>query len=116
MGQLREFLTSHLAAGKVAADPEIAAATLMALADGLAAHVFGGFLPPETAEAALELTSTRSSAWKPRRNRAHPVHRRRDHGEGVARARGDGHRWGVDGTGRACPGGSAPGPRRSLRC
>jgi AcrR family transcriptional regulator len=54
MGQLREFLTSHLAAGKVAADPKIAAATLMALADGLAAHALGDFLPPETAEAALD--------------------------------------------------------------
>lgn len=54
MGQLREFVTDHLAAGKVAADPELAAATLMALADGLAAHVLGGFLPPETAEAALD--------------------------------------------------------------
>jgi AcrR family transcriptional regulator len=54
MGQLRQFLTNQVAAAKVAADPEIAAATLMALADGLAAHVLGGFLPPETAEAALD--------------------------------------------------------------
>jgi AcrR family transcriptional regulator len=54
MGQLREFLTSQVAAAKVASDPGVAAATLMALADGLAAHVLGGFLPPATAEAALD--------------------------------------------------------------
>lgn len=54
MGQLREFLTGHVAASKVASDPESAAVTLMALTDGLAAHVLGGFLSPETAEAVLD--------------------------------------------------------------
>ncbi|MGH3692583.1 MAG: TetR/AcrR family transcriptional regulator [Pseudonocardiaceae bacterium] len=55
MGQLREFITGQVvAAGKVTSDPEVAAATLMALTDGLAAHVLGGFLAPEAAEAALD--------------------------------------------------------------
>lgn len=54
MGQLREFITDQVAAGNMASDPKVAAATLMALADGLAAHVLGGFLPPEAAEAALD--------------------------------------------------------------
>ena len=54
MAQLREFLTNQVSAGKVASDPEAAATTLMALTDGLAAHVLGGFLPPEAAETALD--------------------------------------------------------------
>lgn len=54
MEQLREFLTNQVSAGKVASDPEAAATTLMALTDGLAAHVLGGFLPPEVAETALD--------------------------------------------------------------
>ncbi len=53
MEQLREFLTGQVAAGMVTADPEVAAVTLMALTDGLAAHVLGGFLTPEAAETAL---------------------------------------------------------------
>ncbi|MGH3984905.1 MAG: TetR/AcrR family transcriptional regulator [Pseudonocardiaceae bacterium] len=54
MGQLREFVTGQVAAAGIAADPELAAATLMALADGLAAHVLGRHLSPEAAEAALD--------------------------------------------------------------
>ncbi len=54
MGQLQDFVTSQVSAAKVATRPDLAASTLLALTDGLAAHVLGGFLPPETAEAALD--------------------------------------------------------------
>lgn len=55
MAQLREFVTNQVSAGKVASDPEAAATTLMALTDGLAAHVLGDFLSPEAAETALDV-------------------------------------------------------------
>jgi AcrR family transcriptional regulator len=49
IAQLREFVTVQVAAAGIEPDPVAAATTLLVLADGLAAHVLGGYLPPERA-------------------------------------------------------------------
>lgn len=54
MAQLHEFVTMQVAAAGVAPDADRAAATLLALADGLAAHVLGGYLTPDRALAAFD--------------------------------------------------------------
>lgn len=54
MAQLHEFVTMQVAAAGVAPDADRAAATLLALTDGLAAHVLGGYLTPDRALAAFE--------------------------------------------------------------
>jgi BetI-type transcriptional repressor, C-terminal len=46
IAQLREFVTVQVAAAGIEPDPEAAATTLLALADGLAVNVLGGYLAP----------------------------------------------------------------------
>lgn len=54
MAQLHEYVAAQIAAVGHAPDPEVAAAALLALADGMAAHVLVGYLTPATAIAALD--------------------------------------------------------------
>ncbi len=54
MRQLREFVTAQVSAAGVASDPQRATTILLALSDGLAAHLLGGHLTPEEALAALD--------------------------------------------------------------
>lgn len=54
MAQLHQYFVAQIAAVGHAPDPEVAAATLLALADGLAAHVLVGYLTPAAATAALD--------------------------------------------------------------
>lgn len=53
MAQLREFVITQAAAAG-SPDPQRAATVLLALTDGLAAHVLGGYLSPEDALTALD--------------------------------------------------------------
>lgn len=54
MAQLREFVTNQVAAAGTEPDPQRAARALLALTDGLTAHVLGGYLGPEDALDALD--------------------------------------------------------------
>lgn len=54
MAQLREFVTAMVRLAPGNQDPRRTALTLLALNDGLAAHVLGGFLLPDDALAALD--------------------------------------------------------------
>ena len=47
MAQLHQYITSQIITAGHAANPEVAAATFLALTDGLAAHVLGGYLTPQ---------------------------------------------------------------------
>lgn len=54
MAQLHRYIAAQIAEADRTPDPEVAAATLLALTDGLAAHVLGGYITPETATTALD--------------------------------------------------------------
>lgn len=58
MGQLREYVTLAVRTAGTAADPDTAAATLLALADGLMLHVLGGVVTPQEAQRALDAQIT----------------------------------------------------------
>lgn len=51
---MRAFVAEQIAAGGVEPDPERATTILLALSDGLAAHVLGGYLSPADAVSALD--------------------------------------------------------------
>jgi AcrR family transcriptional regulator len=54
MAQLQEFVAGHVTAAGIEPDPHAAAITLLALADGFAAGVMGGYLAPERAVELLD--------------------------------------------------------------
>lgn len=54
MAQLLDIVMAHIEAAGAAPDPQRAATTLLALNDGLNAHVLGGYLTVEDALAALD--------------------------------------------------------------
>lgn len=53
MAQLQEFVTAQIRSAGTQSDPRRSAPLLLAVNDGLAAHVLGGYLAPEEALAAL---------------------------------------------------------------
>jgi hypothetical protein len=54
MAQLQEFVTTQIRSAGARPDPRRSALILLAVNDGLAAHVLGGYLAPGEALAALD--------------------------------------------------------------